>query len=223
MSYNDIVKFLLNFDKTNIQQKYKDYLKKVRPMTGAGVAQLLNGCASLIDDDKCYLEIGTHRGSTLLAASLDNKTVCYGVDNFSGHTNTNECEPFSSIEEGLQDAIKRLSNGNVKYFKEDYLKFFEDRLDIEGRKVEVYLYDGDHMEESQYLGVKKCVPLLADKAIILIDDSGQGDRTAVWNSIDKIVKEQPEITVLKEFIQDRDNDLDGMWCGIVALKFERSK
>lgn len=222
MSVLKILEEINNFDEKNIEQKYKDYLTKVRPMTGAGVVKLLNLCAKNIDDDKCYLEVGTHRGSTLLGAALDHNKLCYGVDNFLGHNSPEECYPFSSIEEGLCDAIKNVSNGNVNYFKCDYLEFFNSRKDVNGKKVEVYLYDGDHGSNNQYLGIKCALPLLADDAIILVDDSAQQDSSAVWYGIDRCLKEEDSLSFVTEFYNDKPNDLDGMWNGIAILRYQRN-
>ena len=83
MGIKKIEKFIKHFNQKNIDKKYEEYLKKVHVMTGAGVVQLLNGCVSRMSKNDCYLEIGTHRGSTLIGASLDHDFPCYGVDNFS--------------------------------------------------------------------------------------------------------------------------------------------
>ena len=216
--YDQILEFVENFDETNIDEKFKKYLTKVRPMTGAGVVQLLNGCVARIDKDKCYFEVGTHRGSTLLGAALNNTTMCYGLDNFTGHIRGNA--PFKNIEEGLQDAIERLSSGNVKYFKDDFHNFLKREVNIEGKKIEVYFYDADHGRSNQYLGIKLALPLLSKRAIILVDDSGQQDKGAVWDGIKDNLKEDSRLSVVREFTDKKKMNVDGMWQGVVVLKFE---
>jgi hypothetical protein len=218
MAIDKIVEFVENLDPDKINPKFQEYLTKVRPMTGAGVVQLLNGCVKLIDEDKCYLEVGTHRGSTLLGAAMDNITMCYGVDNFLGHNSSIEVKPFKNVEEGLQDAISRLSAGNVAYFKSDYKEFLKDREEVGGKKVEVYFYDGDHKAENQYEGLELALPLLAKESLIIIDDTGYQDKEAAWYGIEKLLKEEKGVSFVRKFDSPVPNNLYGMWQGVVVLK-----
>lgn len=210
-----------SFNPDQIDIKFKEYLTKVRPMTGAGVVELLNRCVRLIDSDKCYFEVGTHRGSTLLGAALGNTVQCIGIDDFSGHNSPHEISPFSSTEEGLKDGISRLSSGNVKYYKTNYQDYFLNREDVDGRKIEVYFYDGDHSAEHQYLGVRQALPLLSDEALVIIDDSANNDSQAVHAAVDALLKDNLGLTFVVEFIPPKPNDYDGMWCGVIILKFDR--
>ena len=82
-----MIDFILYYSEELLDGKYIDYLTKVRVMTGPCVVEVLNKCSSHIDKDKCYLEVGIHRGSTLIGAALNNSAMFYGVDNFSGHNN----------------------------------------------------------------------------------------------------------------------------------------
>ena len=134
--FEKILNYIENYNQENIEQKYQDYLNKehIYVMTGAGIVQLLNKCVSMIDKDRCYLEVGTHRGSTLIGASLDYDVPCYGVDNFVGHNTGIAIAPYKSVEEGLQAAIENVAGNNVKYFKSSYQDFFKDRKDVDGKK-----------------------------------------------------------------------------------------
>ena len=217
-----MIDFLLNFKQKDIEPQYREYLNKVRKMNGPGNIQILSKTCSFIDEDKCYLEIGTHRGCTLIGASLNNPDKkFYGVDNFCGHNSPKDCDPFATIKEGLEDAIKRLTNGNVNYFEEGYESFFTDRIDVDGRKVEVYLYDGDHQKQNQYLGMKLAIPTLADRAIVFVDDCANNDRSAVWGAIDKLLEEDERFSVIREFAPRPGEMHKDFWCGFLALKFEK--
>lgn len=220
--FDKILDYIKTVDETVVEPKYKDFLKQVRPMTGAGVVQILNNSVALMDEDKCYLEVGIHRGSTLVGAAWhNNNKKCFGVDNFSGHTNSHEVAPFATVQEGLEDAIKRLAPNNVKYFTSGYMEFFKDNQDIDGMKAEIYMYDGDHSYEHQYNGLKYVDHLLSDKAIIFVDDSTNNDQEAVWTAINNILAEDNRFEFVREFKQAFPNDYDGMWCGLAVLKFER--
>jgi hypothetical protein len=221
MSVRPMVEFILDFKQKDIDPKYREYLTKVRAMTGAGIVNVLNKTSSFIDEDKCYLEIGIHRGSTLIGASLGNKVNHYGVDSFEGHASKEETAPFNSVEEGLQDAIVKLGGSNLAYFKQDYKEFFKGRTEVEGKKVEVYFYDGDHQYENQYEGLRLAIPVLANEAVVFVDDSANNDREAVWKAINRLLKEDSRFRVIKEFIP-RNKEMHGdFWCGLVALKFSQ--
>lgn len=220
---NRMVDYVVKFDEKNIDQKYRDYLSQVRAMTGPGIIQILNNLCKFIDHNGCYLEIGTHRGSTLIGASLDDrKTMYYGVDTFEGHSGPEESAPFKTIEEGLIDALDRLTYGNVGYFKQDYLEFLDGKTNLNGQKVQVYFYDGDHRFENQYLGLKHVTDLLDDESIVLIDDSADNDRTAVLASVAKIMADDYRFSFLREFKPKREEIHGDLWCGMVVLKFERN-
>lgn len=120
--------FLESFKEKDVEEKFVKAIKerKVFPMTGAGIMSILNGTCKYIDDDKCYFEIGTHRGSTLIGAAFENLNTDFcGLDNFKGHNSKDEIYPFSCVEDGLKDAIEKCGHENVKYIKSDYISFFE--------------------------------------------------------------------------------------------------
>lgn len=215
--------FLYNFDESQIEEKYKDFKNQLlyKHMTGVGIIHVLNKLVSFIDSDKCYLEVGTHRGSTLAGAAFENIAPCFGVDNFCGHNSLIEIEPFSSVEEGLQHTIKQFNVLNANYFKQSYQEFFKNRNDVNGMKVEVYLYDGDHQYENQKHGVLVAEPVMADEAIVLVDDSGTGDAYNVHRAVDEILQENANFTFVKEFMPRTPNDYDGMWNGLLILKYSR--
>jgi hypothetical protein len=216
-----MVDFILSFKQKQIDPKYREYLKNVKCMTGPGIINIFNQTCAFISDSGCYLEVGTHRGSTLLGAALDNsKTMFYGVDNFAGHNMPQDCAPFATIKEGLEDAIKRLSTGNVKYFESGYQEFFDGRVDVEGRKIEVYLYDGDHGYEQTYDGLKRAIPCLANEAIVFLDDSANNDRDAVWGAAKQLMAEDARFSVVREFVPKEGEMHGDFWCGLLVLKFK---
>jgi hypothetical protein len=191
-------------------------------MSGAGVIQILSKTCSFISENGCYLEVGTHRGCTLIGASLNNSTLFYGVDNFAGHNSPQECAPFNTIQEGLDDAIKRLTNGNVSYFEVGYQEFFEGRTNVNDKKIEVYLYDGDHGYEQTYDGLKRAVPCLADDAIVFLDDSANNDRDAVWGAVKQLMSEDNRFEIVREFVPKEGEMHGDFWCGLLALRFKRN-
>ena len=238
--FDKMVKTIQDFSDKDILDDFRDLFleRKIFPMTGIGISSVLNKTCSFMDDDKCYLEIGTHRGSTLVSAAYKNLNKSfYGVDNFQGHTSAKEIRPFDSVKAGLDYSISEVGHADVKYFHDDYINFLENRKDIEGKKVEIYLYDGDHKDINQYRGLKMAVPVLSDKSIVFVDDSANNDKGAVWGSIDKMLNEDSRFFFIREFLPEKDREegvdrsIDGKdrgigtglhgnyWCGMVALGF----
>ncbi len=223
---DNMIEEILKFDESQIEKKYREYLKCVRPMTSAGILQIINKTCHHISQGNCYLEVGTHRGSTLIGASLDVSPSIpfYGIDPFTGHNSPVECAPFNSIEEGLQDAIAKLTAGNVSYFKEPFESFLHDKSHIEGNKIEVYLYDGDHALAPTLQGLEMIRPLLSDDAIIFVDDTANNDKAAIWGALEIFLKDEPRVSVLREFIPTKTMpDTEGLWCGLVALRWLNDK
>ena len=81
--------------------------------------------------------------------------------------------------------------------------------------------DGDHRGDNQYQGLLQALDVLADKAIIFIDDSAFQDKAHVWDGINKLLEKDNRVSFVREFIPTQKNHKEGMWQGFVALKFER--
>lgn len=221
MSVEKMEKFLLSFEEKDTKPQFVKYIVDYKTQTtGASIIQILNTLVSFIDEDKCYVEVGTHKGSTLIGASLNNKAKCWGVDNFAGHNSAKEVFPFKTIKENLDNNLKKWSSKhNASYFEKDFLEFLVKRTNVEGQKVEVYFYDGDHQEEPTYLGLKHCVDMLSDEAIVVLDDSANNDRPAVLNAVNRILKEDKRFSFIREWIPIKMHG--HMWCGFLALKFKK--
>lgn len=227
-----MIEFLTSFDPKDTEQKYSDYIKDFpKRMTGETNINILNKTCSFMDDDKCYFEIGTHRGCTLVGAALGLPTKeFYGLDNFAGHNSPEDCFPFATIEDGLKMAIHDFGHDGIGYWKSDYLAFLAGASDLNGKKAEVYFYDGHHAFEHQYFGLKCVDHLLADDAIVFVDDAHDGDETAVWDAINKILEEDSRWSLIKSWHQGEGrSDTPGfgkgthgsLWCGLAALRFTR--
>lgn len=220
--YEKMIDYIMSFDETkDIEQKYRDYLVAHGKVgTGAGMVQIINKCAGMMDEGQCYVEVGTHCGSTLIGASLGNsKWKFYGVDNFSGHNSSFDYGKFGSVRNRLDDALDRLAGDNVSYFEMDYMDFLRGRTEVNGQKAGVYFYDGRHDEIHQYQGMKYATEFLDDKCIVFVDDTAFNDRGACWGAINKVLEEDKRFKVLREWIPEHPHG--DMWCGLVALSFER--
>lgn len=171
-----MIKLMLNYlNSLDLEKNYtipkniQEYIKEHKGLTGAGTIDIIRNCARLIDPDKCYLEVGIYQGTNIAGVAQYTSCDCYGVDNFS--------EVFAedklfekTTEELVQDKIDKFELKNLKYFKQDYKQFLLNRKDIHGKKVEIYFYDGPHQFQDQIDGIMLAKDLLADQALIFIDD-----------------------------------------------------
>ena len=213
-----MIEFLENYE-TLKDEKFLDYAKKIRGLVGPGSCELLNGCVKYIDDDKCYLEVGSFQGMSLCGAAMDNNIKCYGVENF-GEEFKDNWDKFKPTERSnkfiLNHNLKTYGSKNTKIFEQDYRTFFKGRKDVEGRKAEVYLYDGPHTYEHQTLGLLLSIPVLADQAIVFIDDYKCEN---VPRSIEKILSMNNGFKrKIKTWVEPYHDFREGF----VALEFERS-
>jgi len=108
-----------------------------------------------------YLEVGNYKGSTLSSAMFQNSLNIYAIDNFSQF---NDGEVKSSL---LKNIASYSGSNTVKFFQEDCWSFDLKKIK---QKIDVFFYDGEHSEESQYKALMKFLDVLNDTFIFIVDD-----------------------------------------------------
>lgn len=158
-------------------ERFARVLEAVRGMTSANVLQLLNLAVGCLEGEEVYCEVGCFQGATLIGALLDHPgRRAVAVDNFS------EFDPYGQNHAvllrnlfafGLQD--------RVRFANDDFEGFLHD-LRGGGLRVGAYFYDGAHDYRSQLLGLLLAAPILADRAVLVVDDSNcPAVRQATWD------------------------------------------
>lgn len=115
-----------------------------------------------------YLEIGTWKGSTLVAAAYGNAGRFTAVDDFS------HCA-VESGEDG-RDAREKLRRVRRRFRRQCRVTFHEadcwswKLLDRLPRAVNVYFYDGPHSFDDQYRAFAHFEPVLARRYVAVVDD-----------------------------------------------------
>ena len=155
--------FVPNIDFINAQ-------KKLDGLSGALTAQIISKCLSFLNDDLAYLEVGIYQASNLvMVASTNRSKLCVGVDNFSQEFEENK-KYSCSTEELVQKRFKDYDLKNCFYIKKDFRTFLQNENNINGKKIGLYFFDGPHELQDQIDGIEMSFNLLADEAIIFIDD-----------------------------------------------------
>lgn len=202
-------------DSEPIDTWWDDLKADVTGFTSSNELAMLNLAAKLLPDNEAYLEIGTFKGRSMCATVRDNADKrFYAMENF--------------LEFGMagQEARAELMDNLEKYAKGADIELLEgDCFDLMAqpglidRPVGVYFYDGEHTFLAHYLSLAVVEPLLADEALILVDD-------ATWPVVNRaharFLAKNPEWTIVEKWDAKVDND--PMWAnGLHALKFVRTQ
>jgi predicted O-methyltransferase YrrM len=212
------------WEKLNIFGKFHDPCPKVEGMASLRKLQLLNLAVSFlpVDGTECYLEVGTYQGKSLIAAMAGNlNRPAVACDNFSEFTES-PAESLAILQKNL--AIYDLTE-SVRFYDEDFKTLFEKWQDYHLPQIGVYFYDGAHDDVSQYEAIHQVEPLLANQALVIIDDwrfakdSGSYAEVATRRAI----AESPNTWQIQWILPARYNgDLDMWWNGVAVLGFQRN-
>jgi len=206
-------------------QKIDDPCPDVVGMASSKKLKLLNLAVSILPNggQEAYLEVGTYLGKSLVAATLGNSgRLVVGCDNFSefatGSANNNYTVLQSNLAKyGLLDKIK--------FYDEDFQSLFQ-RWRTEGLPpIGVYFYDGAHDEESQYRAIRYVEPLLADSALVIVDDWrwANDSRSYAETATRKAISESQYQWEICYILPARFNgDTEMWWNGVALLTFRRS-
>ena len=167
---------------------------------------------SLMGDDEVYLEVGTYRGRSLVGALLGNPAARgIGIENFG--------EFGGDRSTAARDLAGHLAAfgvaGRARVLEGDAFRLLP-RLALP-RPVGVYLYDGVHSAYGQYAGLGLAEHLLADRAVVLVDDASWPQ---VANATDAYAARHPGYRLLADFTARRQDD--PLWCnGMRVYAWER--
>jgi predicted O-methyltransferase YrrM len=168
---------------------------------------LLNLAASMLGPDETYLEVGSYRGRSLVGAALGQQH-----DRFVAIENFREfgLDPARS-EQLLRDALRDWQVADrVTFRRGDAFRLIP--RGVVTRPVGVYFYDGAHSRLAQYLALGMVEPLLANQALVIVDD-------ASWPQVARAtrayIERHPGYRLLYDLSADRPED--PRWCNGVAV------
>lgn len=171
------------------------------------VLAVLNLAASLLEEDECYVEVGTYRGLTLVGASLGQEATFYGVDNFSewgGDEAT--CRKYLA-EQGCGPNVHLVVGDAWRVLASPPWK----------ERIGVFFYDGRHRGRDQLRAFVAARRLLADRALVIIDDASQRP-VRLANELARLL---PGFRQLTRF-DSRFNGDPRWWNGLTIFGFSRS-
>lgn len=188
------------------ERRFDQVLEAVPGLARENNLALLNLTARLLGSGESYVEIGTYRGTSLIAAMLGNEGKEFvGIDDFSmGQGSRQELErnlTAFSLEPTILagDAFQIIPSGGLG-----------------DRRVGVYYYDAKHSYEAHLQALVMIEPFLASRALMIVDDS---DWEQVADATRDYLAQQPKARMLV-WIPGKDNGLPWWWEGVQVLAWE---
>jgi predicted O-methyltransferase YrrM len=186
--------------------RYADVLEAVPGLAQPDNLALLNVAARCLGEGEAYVEVGTYRGTSLIAAMLGNVGTFVALDNWSMGDGSREQLDLNLARFGLKgaeilegDAFETLRSGA-----------------LEGRTVGIYYYDNGHEYEQQLDGMRLIEPYLASPALVIVDDT---DWERVERAVDDYLEQQPRATEILS-IDGKDRGAPQWWEGMRVLRWD---
>lgn len=184
---------------------------KVAGFTTPAELAVLNLAVRRLPEGEAYLEVGTFKGRSLAGTLLDAPDRAYvAVENFQ-EFGMLAAESRAELQSVLDDASRTVTLHDGDCFK------VLARAGSVPDPVGVYFYDGAHTGIAHYLALGVVEPLLADEAVVLVDD-------ATWPMVAaatrRYVARHPGWTVLRDIRAEKDHD--ERWAnGMLVLSYRR--
>src|SRR3989440_7863735 len=187
--------------------RFAEILDAVPGLARSNNLALLNAAASCLDADECYVEVGTYRGTSLIAAMLDNDGEFVAIDNWSlGDGSREQLDRnlarfgFAGRAELVEgDAFETLRSGR-----------------LERRRVGVYYYDNGHEYEQQLDGMRLIEAYLTSPALVIVDDT---DWERVEQAVEDYLAQQPRATEMLR-IDGKERGAPQWWEGMRVLRWD---
>jgi predicted O-methyltransferase YrrM len=166
---------------------------------------LLNLAASFLGEGESYVEVGSFKGLSLIAAMLGNTGDFVGIDNFS----------LSDGNRTLLEAnLRRYGLAGHAILEGDAFELLR-RGTLGDRRVGVYYYDAAHDYRSQFRALRLVEPHLAEDALLIVDDT---DWPQVARAMRDYLARQPRAELLVK-LDGKDLGQPWWWEGVQVLRW----
>jgi hypothetical protein len=183
----------------NLQSKLLDDLSiNYDGMSSKKIRHFLNNLLEI--DNASYLEIGVNKGSTFISALYKNSPIyTCAIDNWSEFGNNeifflNNCSKYNI----------QLNN----FINENSFKLNINKIE---HLINIYFYDGNHDELSQYNAIKYYYDKLDDEFIFIVDDYRN---SWVKTGTQNVIKDLNLIKIYEKELISINNDKNNWWNGL---------
>jgi protein O-GlcNAc transferase len=189
--------------------RFAELLEQVRGLARPNNLALVNHAVRQLEPGESYAEAGTFRGTSLIAAMLDNEDRdVVGIDDFSlGDADRDELDA-NLRRYGLDGRATILEGDVFELLRNDGLA---------GRRIGVWYYDAAHGYEQQINGLRLVEPYLAERALLIVDDA---DWERVATATSDYLAAQPRARLLLD-LPGQDRGSPQWWYGVQLLGWER--
>jgi predicted O-methyltransferase YrrM len=168
---------------------------------------LVNLAASLLGPGECYLELGSFKGASLVAAILGNEGKEFvAIDNFA---------LAGGSRAQLETNLRSFGREPPEILEGDVLELLEGGA-LAGRNIGVCYWDLLHKYEPQLAGLRLLEQHLGPGALVIVDDTD-------WEEVDRALAdyfaEQPRARRLVTIDGDRRGQ-PWWWEGMVVLVWD---
>lgn len=194
------------------ERRYRRVVDDVPGMSTEHALTLLDLAVAHLGDEECYLEVGSYRGRSLVGAMLANPDRrAVAVESFS-EFGVDPAQTLAAVQTTLADYG---CADRVELVVGDAFRLL--RPGFTDLPVGAYFYDGAHSRVAQHLGLAMAEPLLADQALVIVDDATWPQVAATTR---RYLARHPGYTVLAEL--PAAHDFDPRWCnGMLVLAWRR--
>lgn len=197
-----------------VDERMAEVAESVTGYTTPAELAVLQAAVKALPPGEAYMEVGTFKGRSVCGALIDgSERTVVAVENFQEFGMAGQ-EARAELMANLSDHTRGVPR--FRLVEGDCFRVLQDR-DVVGEPVGVYFYDGAHTWLAHYLALGVAEHLLADEAVVLVDD-------ATWPVVRKAtmayVRRHRGWGALRAF--DAETDHDERWAnGLLLLRFLR--
>ena len=195
-----------------VDRRFAAVVERVPGMSTEHALTVLDLAVEHLAPGECYLEVGSYRGRSVVGAMLAHPgRTAVAVESFAEFGG----DPAAARRE-VEGTLREFGvAGRVRLEVGDAFRGL-DRSAVP-EPVGAYFYDGAHSRVAQYLGLAVAEPLLADEALVVVDDfSWPQVRRRRW----LVPAAAPRLPVGGRAA--RRADFDPRWCnGLAVLAWRR--
>jgi hypothetical protein len=186
---------------------FRDVLDAIPGLAAEQNLALVNLAVACLEPGETYVEVGTLRGTSLVAAMRGNEDKdVVAIDSWQMPGGGRDVVEANLVRFGLPtptliegDAFELLRGGALR-----------------GKRVGVYYWDAAHGYQEQLEGLRLVEPYLAERALLVVDDT---DWTQVRRATADYLAGQPRATLVFEARGDEHGHPE-WWKGVQALAWD---